>query len=209
MWRQWSNIKGFSDGHLVSHLLLGFESHHTYFTIMYKRVFFRLVPGVVIRAAHVLSNLDRSRQPYYHEEDIKDGFPNMVKGKRITSKKLFRRRNGSIDFSSQSHEQQARNSAADDHENTTSSNNNNDSKHGFRTHFADDEDEDEDEDYIVFCYKEDGAIYIVKDGKSEPSNHIIDYFTTRSSWCLNRKEEEEVNYIAAAVSNQGMVNGVK
>ncbi|KAK1572212.1 hypothetical protein Q3G72_029174 [Acer saccharum] len=153
--------------------------------------------------------------PSDHEEDINDGFPNMVEGKKITSEKLFKRRSGSIDFSSQSHEQQNRNSAADDHENTTSRNNNNnnnsnnDSKQSLWTHFADDdkkeEEEEEDEDFIVFCFKEDGAFYIAKDGKSEPSNHI-DYCTTRSSWSLNRKEEEGVVYldIAAASSNRGM-----
>lgn len=47
-----------------------------------------------------------------------------------------------------------------------------------------------DEDYIVFCFKEDGAFDVVKDCKSEASNHIE--CTRRSSWYINRKK---VSYI--------------
>ncbi|GAY59611.1 hypothetical protein CUMW_195790 [Citrus unshiu] len=46
-----------------------------------------------------------------------------------------------------------------------------------------------DEDYIVFCFKEDGAFDVVKDCKSEASNHIE--CTRRSSWYINRKKDEE------------------
>ncbi|KAK4844073.1 hypothetical protein QYF36_016139 [Acer negundo] len=44
----------------------------------------------------------------------------------------------------------------------------------------------DDEDYIVFCFSEDGAFDVVKDGKSEPSSNHIDC-TRRSSWPVNRK----------------------
>lgn len=43
-----------------------------------------------------------------------------------------------------------------------------------------------DEDYIVFCFKEDGAFDVVKDCKSEASNHIE--CTRRSSWPINHKK---------------------
>ncbi|CAL5441532.1 unnamed protein product [Camellia sinensis] len=33
-----------------------------------------------------------------------------------------------------------------------------------------------DEDYIVFCFKEDGVIHVVQDGKPEVSDHV-DYMT--------------------------------
>ncbi|WRX19609.1 hypothetical protein QQP08_012096 [Theobroma cacao] len=39
-----------------------------------------------------------------------------------------------------------------------------------------------DEEYIVFCFREDGAFDVVKDSKSEDSNH-----SSRSSWPVNRK----------------------
>lgn len=52
-----------------------------------------------------------------------------------------------------------------------------------------------DEDYIVFCFKEDGAFDVVKDCKSEASNHIE--CTRRSSWYINRKK---VSYIYIYIS---------
>ncbi|KAI9173870.1 hypothetical protein LWI28_007918 [Acer negundo] len=70
----------------------------------------------------------------------------------------------------------------------------------------------DDEDYIVFCFSEDGAFDVVKDGKSEPSSNHIDC-TRRSSWPVNRKyEEEDAVYLdieSAASryqSDQGMVS---
>ncbi|KAA8542590.1 hypothetical protein F0562_023742 [Nyssa sinensis] len=40
-----------------------------------------------------------------------------------------------------------------------------------------------DEDYIVFCFREDGAIHVVKDGKSESFDHV----NRSSSRPVNRK----------------------
>ncbi|CAL5445027.1 unnamed protein product [Camellia sinensis] len=47
-----------------------------------------------------------------------------------------------------------------------------------------------DEDYIVFCFKEDGAIHVVKDGKPEVSDHV-DRMTRSSTRPINHKYSEK------------------
>ncbi|KAF5933788.1 hypothetical protein HYC85_029959 [Camellia sinensis] len=46
-----------------------------------------------------------------------------------------------------------------------------------------------DKDYIVFCFKEDGAIHVVKDGKPEVSDHV-DRMTRSSTRPINHKVSE-------------------
>ncbi|KAL5749004.1 hypothetical protein ACOSQ2_026301 [Xanthoceras sorbifolium] len=77
-------------------------------------------------------------------------------------------------------------------------------------HFAaaadDDDDDDDDEDYIVFCFREDGAFDVVKDGKSEASsssNHID--CTRRNSWPVNRK----INFGEDATNEAAEIIAVK
>ncbi|XP_040997663.1 protein BREAKING OF ASYMMETRY IN THE STOMATAL LINEAGE [Juglans microcarpa x Juglans regia] len=50
-----------------------------------------------------------------------------------------------------------------------------------------------DEDYIVFCFREDGAFDVVKDGKPETSNRFD--CMSRSSRTVNRKDDEEEDCI--------------
>ncbi|XP_028081345.1 protein BREAKING OF ASYMMETRY IN THE STOMATAL LINEAGE-like [Camellia sinensis] len=49
-------------------------------------------------------------------------------------------------------------------------------------HFAD-------EDYIIFCFKEDGGIHVVQDGKPEVSDHV-DRMTRSSTRPINHKVSE-------------------
>ncbi|KAK0586460.1 hypothetical protein LWI29_007324 [Acer saccharum] len=73
----------------------------------------------------------------------------------------------------------------------------------------------DDEDYIVFCFSEDGAFDVVKDGKSEPSSNHIDC-TKSSSWPVNRKinfgESEKIvnsNEGGNATTNEAEIIPVK
>ncbi|KAF3438014.1 hypothetical protein FNV43_RR20770 [Rhamnella rubrinervis] len=65
----------------------------------------------------------------------------------------------------------------------------------------------EDEDYIVFCFKEDGAFDVVKDGynKSEAASNRIDCRARSSSRPVNRKDEEEdSNYVDMESASGGI-----
>ncbi|GMQ10572.1 hypothetical protein CsSME_00053522 [Camellia sinensis var. sinensis] len=60
-------------------------------------------------------------------------------------------------------------------------------------HFAD-------EDYIIFCFKEDGAIHVVQDGKPEVSDHV-DRMTRSSTRPINHKLKYGSEYVEKAYNS--------